>query len=355
MGLITEYKCPSCGAPLSFDAESGQVKCQNCGNEYEVGTIVDAQKVDEANTTSFDWGDYKTHLKQEDFAGLSVYKCQSCGAEIETTATTAATKCPYCDNNVVLMDRVSGGLKPNVVIPFAIDKKQLPGIMDNFYKSKKYLPRDFFSQSVIERAQGVYIPFWLFDCTISGNCSYNSESSTYTETPRERITTTRRYLHERGGRMQFSNVPVDASEKMDNDLMDSIEPYDYSKMVPYDSSYLTGFVADRFDRDPDEELPRANVRTLQSANAVMRGTVNGGATLRYSNLKMEKASVKYALLPAYVFNCEYKGQRYRYCVNGQTGKVVADLPIDKGLTRKRFLTVGAIAFVIVAAIAALIL
>lgn len=348
MGLITEYKCPNCGAPLSFDAEAGKVKCANCGHEYEVGELIDAQKED-GITEEFDWGNYKQNLSEETMDENLVYTCESCGAVIETTSTTAATRCPYCDNNVVLTDRVSGGLKPNYVIPFAISKKEIPNILKEFYKTKKYLPKDFFSASVIEKAQGVYVPFWLFDCKVSGNVSFNATRSAAVTTRKEIITTTSHYLLERDGEIEFSNVPVDASLRMDNDLMDSLEPYDYSKLTEFDGAYLAGFVADRFDSSPDDEIPRATERTINSTVQAMKGTVSGFETtnLRSNKLKLDSAKVSYAFLPVYVFNCEYKGKKYRYAVNGQTGKVVADLPASKGLMLKSSMLAGGIVGLIV--------
>ena len=348
MGLITEYKCPNCGAPLAFDAAAGKVKCENCGHESEVGDLIDAQKED-GITEEFNWGNYKDSLSGERLEDVVVYQCQSCGAVIETDKNTVATTCPYCDNNVVITDRVSGGLKPNAIIPFEITKKELPDILQRFYKDKKYLPKDFFSTRVIEKAQGVYVPFWLFDCKVAGNVAFNTTRSAAVTTAKEIITTTSHFLSERDGEMEFSNVPVDASVKMDNDLMDSLEPYYYSKIKDFDGAYLAGFVADRFDSSPDDEISRVTERTVNSAVEAMRSTVTGFETvnLRSNRLHLENANVKYALLPVYLFNCTYKGKKYRYAVNGQTGKVVADLPISQGKIFKHSALVAGIVTVIV--------
>lgn len=336
--MITDYKCPGCGAPLAFDAESGQVACEHCGNVYSVGDIISSQKA-ESSTEEFDWGNYKAGLSSEVLDNTVVYQCKNCGAILETDATTAATSCPYCDSNVVLNDRVSAGLKPNALIPFEIDKKQLKDIVHNFYKGKKLLPKNYFSDSKIDKILGVYIPFWLFDCTVEGEVNFVGERHTVTETSRERITTTYEYYLQRQGEMSFSNVPVDASTQMDNDLMDSLEPYDFSKLVPFDGAYLSGFVADRFDSDPDSELRRADRRVLNSTLGGIQSTASGYDSLRvHSNtLEMKNANVKYALLPAYIINCEYGGQKYQYAVNGQTGKIVGELPSSKGVAWTYFL------------------
>ena len=109
MSLVTEYKCPNCGAPLSFDAESKSIKCNNCGSSFSVKEVVDFNEP-ENDSSEFDWKDYKKNLNGEKLDDVKVYKCESCGAEIETDANTAATTCPYCNNNVILQDRLGGGL-----------------------------------------------------------------------------------------------------------------------------------------------------------------------------------------------------------------------------------------------------
>ena len=337
MGLITEYKCPSCGAPLAFDADSGKVKCDNCGREFTVDKLIKSQE-DDSQTTGFNWGDYKRTFNKEEMQGTVVYRCESCGAELETDENTASVTCPYCNNNVVISERVSGGLKPNCIIPFAFTKKELPEKINAFFGDKKYLPDNFINDNVVGKAMGIYVPFWLFDCVIGGNVNFNASRTNTISTSKEIITETSFYLLQREGELSFENVPVDASIRMDNDLMDSIEPYDYSKLVPFDEAYLAGYVADRFDSDPDAELPRADKRTIASTLDKMKETTNGFLTVspKSNSLHIKNASVKYALLPVYVLNCEYEGKKYRYSINGQTGKVVGELPISKKKLQGKF-------------------
>lgn len=180
MPAITEYKCPSCGAPLAFDAESGEVTCASCGNTVSIEALR-ALRESDGEARDFHWGDYKAGLdRNAKMDHTAVYVCESCGAEIEADESTAATTCPYCGNNVVLDDRVGGGLRPNAVIPFRITKKQLPDVIRKFYKKKKLLPKDFFSENVVGKAQGVYVPFWLFDADMTGSVSLDAKKSVHT-------------------------------------------------------------------------------------------------------------------------------------------------------------------------------
>lgn len=346
MSLVTEYKCPNCGAALAFDPSSSSVKCDHCGHSFDVANIVKSQEV-EGQNEEFNWDRFNGMKSLENFEGTSVYQCQSCGAILETDENTVATKCPYCDNNVVITDRVSKGLKPNALIPFAIDKKQIPDLLMGFYKKKKLLPKSFFTERIMEKAQGIYVPFWLFDASITGKAKFKGTVVTTQSTSKERITTTHDYLLIREGDLSFTHIPVDASTKMDNDLMDSIEPYDYSKLVPFDGAYLSGFVADRFDSDPDAELPRANGRMTNTLIAQLRNTaIEYAPVLFSSDVRLKNADVNYVFLPVYVLNCEYKGKKYRYAINGQTGKVVGEVPKSVAKGTGRFFSAFGIAAVI---------
>ena len=351
---IEEYKCPACGSPLVFSTDSGKLRCGACDNEYEIGTI---QQYQQNNTEAeFDWGTYSQSLGGT-LPEMTVYICKSCGAEIVTDGTTAATHCPYCDNEVVITEKLTGALRPNGIIPFKVDKKGIKEKIKQFCEGKKLLPNNFFTDQMIDEVQGVYVPVWLFDGKLSGTMGFDGAStSSYTEGS-YRYTETRHYLVECDGGMSFSRVPVDGSAKMPDDLMNSIEPYDYSQVVPFDGQYLSGFLADRYDKGPDDSIPTASERMMNSAtkaftSAVMANSQKvGSVTMRNNGLKLIDPSVKYTLLPVYLFNCKYAGQIYRFAMNGQTGKLVGELPIDKGKKARAFW----IPFLIAAAIVFLIL
>ena len=351
---IEEYKCPACGSPLVFSSDSGKLRCGSCENEYEVGTI---QQYSQNNTEAeFDWSTYSDALGGT-LPEMTVYNCKSCGAEIITDGTTAATHCPYCDNEVVITEKLTGALRPNGVIPFAVNKNGIKEKIQEFCRGKKLLPNNFFTDQMIDEVQGIYVPVWLFDGRLDGQLSLDGTSTSSYTNGNYRYTETNHYLVECDGGMTFSRVPVDGSAKMPDDLMNSIEPYDYSKIVPFDGQYLSGFLADRYDKGPDDSIPTASERMMNSAlNAftseiVRQSPAVSSVSLRNNGLSLTNPSVKYVLLPVYLFNCKYGGNTYRFAMNGQTGKLVGELPIDKGKKRKAFwvpfLIAAAITFLII--------
>ncbi|MBO6060914.1 MAG: hypothetical protein J6P98_02175 [Clostridia bacterium] len=318
MAHISEQKCPSCGAPLRFDPESGKSVCDWCGMSYEIPTEQeDAEAAEGA----------------EGEGELTVYNCRSCGAELVTDEVSASIKCPYCGNNIVLTGKVSGGLKPDGIIPFKIDKKSLPEAVQHFYKDKQLLPRKFFSESSIEDLAGVYVPFWLYDCTLSGPITYDAYKDVAVREGDYLVTTRNHYDVQRDFSMRFKDIPVDASTKFDDALMDSLEPFDTNGIVPFRMGYLSGFLAERFDKDSDEARARADERMMHSAMEI--AAMNGPSgysvvTNRESGLVADPVDARYVLLPVYTFNVNWGGKRYDFAMNGQTGKVVGEVPTDKG-------------------------
>ena len=316
---VVTYKCPNCGAPVAFDPTTQNLSCEHCGSHFSVAQAqLDSAALPKLSTsgTSLD--------------GAITYHCESCGAHLVTTATTVATTCPYCDNNVVLDPMVSGVLKPDGIIPFAFDKSRLAGALQQFYADKPLLPNGFFDENRVEKAQGVYVPFWLYDATVDGPMRYEATRTSTSIQGNYQVTETRYYSLEREGSVSFQNVPADGSSRMDNDLMDSIEAFDVRGMKPFDSAYLSGYVADRYDEDVQACYPRAARRMLSSTRSAFDSTTTGYEmpTVSYDGLKVYDASAAYVLFPVWLFNSEYNGKKYRYAVNGQTGKVVGELPIS---------------------------
>lgn len=326
---IKYYKCPACGSTVHFNIEKNNLVCDSCGNEYEIETM-QAMHQGEAENEEFDWGDYKKGLCDEKLKSTRVYVCKSCGAEIEADPTTFSLKCPYCDNNVILEDKASGSLRPNGIIPFAFTVDKLSENVKAFYKDKKLLPKDFFEQNKMNNVQGVYVPFWLFDCDVDGQIDFKCSSTHSYRRGDYQYTEVKYYLVQSEGKLGFEKVPVDASTKMPDALMDSLEPFDMRKIVDFNDAYLAGYTADRFDGDPDTDIERANIRVMNST--VNRFAAESGylnPQLVSNRMKLVSPSVKYVLLPVYLFNCTYGGKKYSYAVNGQTGKVVGELPISK--------------------------
>ena len=132
--------------------------------------------------------------------------------------------------------------------------------------------------------------------------------------------------------MDFVRIPADASTQMDDDTMDSLEPYDYSKAVEYDAAYFSGYLADRYDVEEKDARPRANDRVENTFRNKMREQVHNynEVSRKSDNISLSDAKAEYAMLPVWMMSTKYEDKIYTFGVNGQTGKLVGSLPVDNG-------------------------
>ena len=334
MSGLNEYKCPSCGGALHFDSASQKMKCAYCGTEIEVSALeaLDAQlsedRPDEMNWQENGGSDWNEGTEPD----LQVCLCESCGGEIMADENTVATSCPFCGNPVVLTSHVSGTLKPDYVIPFKLDKEAAKAAYRNHLKGKMMLPRVFAEENHIDEIKGIYVPFWIYDADVDAAFRYNATRTTVWNTPQYTYTRTSHYSVFRKADVGFSHVPVDGSSKMPDDLMEAIEPFDFHEAVDFQTAFLSGYLADKYDVDCETNNARANERIRRSTEELMNGTVIGYQTVvpAAGSVQLRNGSSKYALYPVWLLNTTWKGKRYTFAMNGQTGKMVGDLPADTG-------------------------
>lgn len=333
MNALQEYKCPCCDGAISFDANSQKLKCPYCDTEFDLETVISYN--DELNSDGTDNMTWETNPVTEwtenETGGLCTYTCNSCGGEIVGDENMASTKCPYCGNPVVVTGKVSGMLKPDYVIPFKIDKKTAVNALSEYYKGKKLLPKIFRDKNRIEEVKGMYVPVWLFDTEAGAHIRYRATRHRMWSDSRFNYTETSYYSVIRDGSLDFENVPVDGSTKMDDELMESIEPYDFSEAVDFQTAYLAGFLTDKYDVDAESSKIRANQRIKNSTEEAFASTVCGYSSVIpvSSCVNFNNGCSKYALYPVWLLSTEWNGNKYTFAVNGQTGKVAGDLPMDK--------------------------
>ena len=352
---LTNYQCPNCKAPLHFDPSIQKLKCDSCGSEFTIEQITAA--FEEKNKEAVSIDDAKAQVKasstlqwsEEEAKHLRAYNCPSCGAQLVTDETTAATSCPYCGNPTVVPAQFAGSLKPDYLIPFHYEKQQAVDALKGFYKGKPFLPSKFSAQNHIEEIKGLYVPFWLYDGTASGNLQYHATRVSSFSRGDDLITVTEHYQVGRQGNVTFDKIPADASSTMPDKLMDSIEPFDYNDLKQFELSYLPGFLANRYDVDSESDAGRADTRMKNTTVEALRSTIVGYASLmpQAENVAVEPGMVHYAFLPVWLLSTKYNGKNYLFAMNGQTGKMVSDdPPVAWG---KFFLTFIIIAVVVGAA------
>jgi DNA-directed RNA polymerase subunit RPC12/RpoP len=329
---VKEYKCPNCGGAVQFDSREQKMKCPFCGTEFEIAAIETYQNEAPAEDR-FGWD--KNPCKDweaGELESLSMNNCPSCGMEVVGDENTSATVCPYCGNTNIVRARTSGMLKPDHIIPFKLDKNAAKKALSAFYGKKRLLPDLFKQENRINSITGIYVPFWLFDSGAHGRMLFKATKSRSWSTSDFNHTEISFYSCVREGDMRFDRVPVDGSTKMDDAYMDAVEPYDYTQLVPFNSAYLSGFLAEKYDVDADASKTRANERIKASVEQTFAATVSGYNSVKAesSSVQLEGGTISYVLFPLWILNTKYHGKMHTFAMNGQTGRLVGSLPVDKG-------------------------
>ncbi|MCL1895421.1 MAG: Trm112 family protein [Clostridiales bacterium] len=335
---VTNYQCPACTGPLHFSSDSGRLQCDHCGESFEVAYIEQYYAAKEqaaaAAGTETSWENdlAGSEWSEEEAAHMRAYSCPSCGAQIVCDENTAATSCPYCDNPTVVPGQFTGMLRPDFVIPFKLDKEAAKAALKKYYRGKKLLPGSFSAENHIEELKGIYVPFWLFNGVSAANISYHATKSHSYRTGNQQVTVTEHYKLLRSGNVTFEKVPVDGSSKMPDAHMDAIEPFDYAGLAPFSTAYLPGFLADKYDVPAAECNARADKRIRVSTEDCFASTVKGYASVaaESSNIVINHGEVKYAMFPVWMLNTKWRNKSFLFAMNGQTGKLIGDLPVSPG-------------------------
>lgn len=367
--MVIQYKCPNCGADMAFDSETGMLRCESCGRTDNIEKMAGGKHFhgNETVTHEMDEDDIKAANSafNHDFEDESdtdeptkhatfneneatEYHCNNCGAVIITDTQTTATTCSFCGAGVVLSDRLSGSLAPVKVIPFTINKEQAQAAFKKWCKKGLLTPRDFMTADRIKNITGLYVPFWLYDVNGRGEAeatctrvrTYTSGDWIYTET---------KYYHVyRKVDLNYLKIPCDASQKMDDKMMDKLEPYHYGNLKNFHMPYLAGYIAEKYDYDDTQLLPRIKNRVVPYVESYIRSTISGYSSVNFhrKDINIRQKNAYYTLFPVWMVCYDYQQSEHNFSMNGQTGKIVGKPPLSKGKIAAWFSGISAGVFLI---------
>ena len=393
MGVIT-YKCPNCGGGLTFNADIQKYRCEYCLSEFSQEELDEIEKkelekaekraeiqennvltedvpVETSGTQAVQTEDVSENTGRKKTVTSIMYICPSCGAQIVTDETTAASFCYYCHNPVVLEEKLRGEFKPDYILPFQIDKKKAQEIFTQWVGRKKFVPDYFFSPRQIESMTGVYFPYWLYSCKVKGDLqaegktvrTWETAGMRYTETKvydiqRQgdmnvdfrtwetagmRYTETKVYDIQRQGDMNVDSVARNALKKANRKLIDGVLPYRLNEKKEFSMGYLSGFVAENRDMEKDGFVNEVKEEVRQFALSSL-----SSQTGNYSSVQVRKNQADIteetwaaALLPVWTvtYNDKARGKIYYFALNGQTGKIWGELPVDNKKLAVLFLSI----------------
>lgn len=345
------FKCPNCGGELLFDPPSQKYKCPYCASDFtqeqmdSLAADGTAQAQEEAPQDTYGQEEQAPSDAPEqpgDGQGGVIYHCPSCGSEIVTDETTAATFCYYCHNPVVLSGRLEGSYLPDRIIPFQYGKDQAKAAFSDFIRSKKFVPASFYDGDQMDKLTGVYYPYWVYDTTVRGSLQARGNTVRKWVSGNEEISEISTYEVVRGGAATLRNMTANALRKSNRQLVENVQPYELSSAKPFNMSYLSGFVAEKRDMETEEFAPAFRRQSEDYTRNMMLQTAGGytGLTVQNAHFSPESEHWSYMLLPVWVLTYSQNGQLYYFAMNGQTGRICGKLPVDK----KKLLLYSALVF-----------
>ena len=338
MSAIT-YECPNCGGGLVFDPESGMFTCEYCLSKFEEAELAGKKQSGEETKDAAE-----TAEAQEQSA--LVYHCPSCGAEVMTDETTAATFCFYCHNPIVLSGKLEGKYLPDGVIPFKISKDEAMDRFRQWIEKKWFIPGGFYSPRQIEKMSGVYFPYWLCDCESESTMSGTARDIRIWRVGDTEYTETKTFAVRRSGTLKFRHIPKTALQKAQNAMLKGIFPYEFGALEKFHMGYLSGFQAEKRDIESDTLNESVDSEVRGFAEKRIRDTISGHNSfdLVGQEHKLGKKNFQYVLLPVWVLTYRERGnQVYYFAMNGQTGEIIGKLPVD----RKKMAILSAVIFLAV--------
>lgn len=312
-----DSKCPSCGAQIIWEPSIEKFKCEYCASLFSADEFLKLQENEEENS-------------KRDNEELVSFKCNNCGAEIVSDVNTYSTFCVYCGSSAILKDKINSENMPDYVIPFKITEEDARSAYNELLKGKMLLPRKFRKTKLSEKIRGIYIPFWAYDITYDGDIKFEGVDIEKWEDDEYEYEKRKYYDVIVRGHYEYEKVLCDASRFFNDDLMDSISPFDLNALIKYNHAFLCGYLADTYDVSKEESFNIAKERTTNSCISVARReSPHDEDHYTDDNLIIDKTKTYHLYLPVYILSVPFKKKIYTFAMNGQTGKLVGNLPIGK--------------------------
>ncbi len=325
----TDKHCPSCGAHMHYDPETGMLKCDYCGEtrafeDPEPPRVEEIPIEDAKERESLQWG-----------SSVKSVICKSCGGESIYDDLKVSDVCPYCGSNLVVDADAPEAMPPNGVCGFRVTLKSAAE------RFKKWIKHRFFAPNIVQKSAkpeaftGVYIPYWTFDAD-----SYSTYTARYGIDRTERDSDGRSHTvtdwYRTSGDFEYfiDDLPEPGTDRYDRSILSQIQPFDTNNSVPYRPEYIAGFLAERYSIGIDDAWENGKVSAKSLLESRIRSKImNEHNADRVSDLDVEcsfsNVKFKYIMLPVWLSSFKYKDKIYNFMVNGQTGKVGGKTPLAK--------------------------
>ncbi|MBR6484411.1 MAG: hypothetical protein IKT14_05280 [Clostridiales bacterium] len=343
--MADTIQCPNCSANLVFDADTQKLVCDFCGasflpdeltfipeetKDHPEETKKEEQKAEEVPEVSSEETSSKETSPEVSADEYSQFVCNACGAAVITDKTTSASFCAFCGSPALIGQRLTNEFRPRYMIPFAYGREKAVEKFYGWCKGGRFTPISFVSDRNIEKLTGLYVPFWLFD--IDGKMDYSGTGVdvNVVTTGSKTVTTTKYYDVKRKGTLHWRKIPLDAETKIDDKLMEAIEPFNYKGLRDYDFKYIPGFFADTYDLKAEDLNQRIVNRAMGYMNEEFKSSTKeyDRVTGVNNSSSFSEPKAELALLPVWFLSYKYLGKTYHFAMNGQSGEVAGVPPVS---------------------------
>ncbi|SRX52531.1 DNA helicase PriA [Aequorivita sp. CIP111184] len=323
--------CVNCGAELTYAPGTTELKCDYCGYTE---TIVPSKD-------GFEELELKPYLEkmgsQSHSEEITILHCKNCGANQHIEENYKSLSCIYCGSPLIIEDAYKEEwILPGAVLPFQIDQKKAFQIFKKWVDELWFAPNNLKKAAIDpEKTRGLYAPYWTFDAQLyadytgkRGEYYYVSKtvgSGKNRKTIRERRT---RWYPASGSVSGFvDDTLIKASNQKTGVIPQKLARWNLQMLKPFDSGFLSGFVTEKYTIPLLEGHTESNKVAESIADNWARRDI-GGDTQQVSsiNMKLSEETFKHILLPVYISTYQFKGKRYNFFVNGQSGIISGQRP-----------------------------
>lgn len=307
------FRCVNCGGNIVFDIDSQSMKCQHCG------TMIPPDQFEVKNRST-----------GEDTAGseLTLFTCGSCGAELHGTEESQVGFCPYCGGQSLLQSKKGGKSMPERIIPFQVSKERCTTLFDEYTKKVRYLPKELKDAAHLKSFTGIYMPYYEYDVELGA--SHIVGTKVVKSTPKYDLVNT--YSIDALVDGDYCGVPYDASKYYDDEIAARVLPFDMKKERPFSPAYLSGFYADASTVPAgtyyEDAEKTASADIVEEVSRLVKKQDGITVETRSSRVDARTRGHHSTMFPLWFLTWR-KGDRVAYAVvNGESGEVVSDLPVD---------------------------
>ena len=334
MNYSDHARCPSCSGNMIFNIGAQKLVCSSCSrmlspDEYE---LIIAEKKQKGVSDEAVSGARPNVDENDGFASLNrSYTCSSCGGEINPGALGAADFCPFCGNAIVFTDKYREQRMPDFILPFIREKSYFIANFRKRARTKYFVPDSFIREAVPENVRATYVPFWLYDVKVSGEADYQAEKVERRGFGKYSSYEHQVYQGHTAGSQKYLHVPQDGSSNVDDRISQALEPYPVEAAQPFSFAWLSGLNATIYNMDSHDSYVSIRRRVTASFDAFLSDAKNFTYTrIDRRDYKMEPLKVSYALFPIWTMDLVWNNVKFRFAMNGQTGKSAEEFPISWG-------------------------